>query len=156
MMESLRSELVSSNIGVSVFCPAYVYSNIGRSERNRPPTLKEVGTPDREQQEVIEAFGRGMREAILKNLGSQHMMEALEAGRRVLEGIRNNDLYIISHPEYRQALRGRCDAILASVSNEGIPVPEARVAIGRLSRNSIYTKEIKRKSTSAGDETSHG
>src|SRR5690606_11619174 len=36
MMESLRGELIDSNIGVSIFCPGLVTSNILDAGRNRP------------------------------------------------------------------------------------------------------------------------
>jgi NAD(P)-dependent dehydrogenase (short-subunit alcohol dehydrogenase family) len=46
MMEALRSELADTNIGVSVFCPAGVASNMGQTDRNRPVALSEVSVPD--------------------------------------------------------------------------------------------------------------
>src|ERR1700733_1138559 len=36
MMEALRAELADTNIGVTVFCPGIVNTNIGSSARNRP------------------------------------------------------------------------------------------------------------------------
>src|SRR5580704_5504168 len=36
MMEALRAELADANIGVTVFCPGIVNTNIGSSARNRP------------------------------------------------------------------------------------------------------------------------
>src|ERR1700734_1836221 len=36
MMEALRAELAGTNIGVTVFCPGIVNTNIGSSARNRP------------------------------------------------------------------------------------------------------------------------
>jgi NAD(P)-dependent dehydrogenase (short-subunit alcohol dehydrogenase family) len=51
-------------------------------------------------------------------------MDPLEAGERVLNGVRNNDLFILTHPEYKAGTKERCDAIIASFSDE--PYPEAR------------------------------
>jgi hypothetical protein len=45
----------------------------------------------------------------------------MEAARIVLAGIRNNDLFILSHPEFRDGLQERMDALMASV-----PQTEAR------------------------------
>ena len=53
-------------------------------------------------------------------------MDPMEIGRRVLRGIRRNDLYILTHPEYEPGLRERFDAILASFPPE--KPPAARVA----------------------------
>jgi NAD(P)-dependent dehydrogenase (short-subunit alcohol dehydrogenase family) len=63
------------------------------------------------------------------NLGSAEgtaslMMDPIEAGERVLNGVRNNDLFILTHPEFKPGMKERFDAILASVPNE--PFPEAR------------------------------
>jgi len=43
MMEALRAELDGTNIGVSVFCPGIVNTNIGKSARNRPSNLPDTG-----------------------------------------------------------------------------------------------------------------
>jgi NAD(P)-dependent dehydrogenase (short-subunit alcohol dehydrogenase family) len=63
------------------------------------------------------------------NIGSAEgtaalMMDPIEAGERVLNGVRNNDLFILTHPEFKPGMKERFDAILASVPNE--PFPEAR------------------------------
>jgi NAD(P)-dependent dehydrogenase (short-subunit alcohol dehydrogenase family) len=52
------------------------------------------------------------------------MMDPLEAGERVLNGVRHNDLFIMTHPEFKAGMQQRFDAILASIPNE--PFPEAR------------------------------
>ncbi len=48
MMEALRFEMAAThpNIGVSVFCPGIVNTNIGKSARNRPSELDESGKVD--------------------------------------------------------------------------------------------------------------
>jgi NAD(P)-dependent dehydrogenase (short-subunit alcohol dehydrogenase family) len=51
-------------------------------------------------------------------------MDPLEAGERVLNGVRNNDLFILTHPEYKAGTKERCDAIVASFTDE--PYPETR------------------------------
>ena len=43
MMEALRAELAETNIGVTVFCPGIVNTNIQNSNRNRPSTLADTG-----------------------------------------------------------------------------------------------------------------
>jgi short-subunit dehydrogenase len=52
------------------------------------------------------------------------MMDPLEAGERVLNGVINNDLFVFTHPEFKPGMQQRFDAILASVPEE--PFPEAR------------------------------
>jgi NAD(P)-dependent dehydrogenase (short-subunit alcohol dehydrogenase family) len=54
------------------------------------------------------------------------MMDPVEAGERVLNGVVNNDLFIFTHPEFKPGMQERFDAILASVPDE--PFPPARAA----------------------------
>ena len=54
------------------------------------------------------------------------MMDPLEAGERVLNGVRNNDLFIFSHPEFKPGMKERFDAILASVPPEAFPEARAK------------------------------
>jgi NAD(P)-dependent dehydrogenase (short-subunit alcohol dehydrogenase family) len=145
MMEALRSELAHTNIGVSVFCPSAVNSNIGCSNRNRPATLAETGAPGPEQLVLMEEFRKAVHVIMESNVGSQLMLDPVEAGECVLWGIRNNDLYILSHPEYEQAIRDRSEALLASIPNTEAAPTEARLAFARTLRNSIYVNELKRK-----------
>jgi len=143
MMEALRSELSNTNIGVSVFCPGNVKSNIPSSARNRPPEFAETGAPDSHTSALAEQFYRQVQTAVESN--SEWPMDPDEAGWRVLRGIRNNDLYIISHPEYAQAIRDRQDAILASIPNESTPTSVERTAIAKIFSKSIYSNELDRR-----------
>jgi hypothetical protein len=58
-------------------------------------------------------------------------MDPFEAGRRVLDGVRNNYLYILTTPEFEEDFRVRGEAILASVPTD-VKVPEARVVLNRM------------------------
>lgn len=68
-------------------------------------------------------------------------MDPLEAGERVLNGIYHNDLFILTHPEFKAGMQERYDAIIASVPDE--PAPEPRIqASQRVLHADIYPKEI--------------
>ncbi|MFM1885980.1 MAG: hypothetical protein RL026_1137 [Pseudomonadota bacterium] len=54
------------------------------------------------------------------------MMDPLEAGERVVNGIRHNDLFILTHPEFKPGMQERFDAILASVPPEEFPAARAQ------------------------------
>jgi NAD(P)-dependent dehydrogenase (short-subunit alcohol dehydrogenase family) len=70
-------------------------------------------------------------------------MDPLEAGERVLNGIYHNDLFILTHPEFKDGMQERYDAIMASVPEENKPVPEDRLrASQRVLHADIYPKEI--------------
>jgi NAD(P)-dependent dehydrogenase (short-subunit alcohol dehydrogenase family) len=121
LMEALRIELESTNVGTSVFCPGLVNTdNHPAGSRPAPPPPPPDGRPAR-----FPASG----------------MDPLEAGERVLNGIRNNDLFILTHPEFKAGMQERFDAILASLPNE--QAPAARVAAERVVLHApIYPKEI--------------
>ena len=133
LSEALRSDLSVHGIGVSVYCPGPVKSNIAEAGSKRPADLAETGYrppqgPDSEPVKGSISF-------------TDAWMEPEEAGRRVLEGIRQNRLYILSHPELRGAIRERHDAIDASWPDE--PVNQALCdSIPNLMTTQIYLDEV--------------
>jgi NAD(P)-dependent dehydrogenase (short-subunit alcohol dehydrogenase family) len=125
MMEALRAELDGTNIGVSVFCPGIVNTNIGSSARNRPENLPDAGfKPD---PKMMEQMQKAMRE----NRGPPPGMDSLEAGQRVLRGVRANDLYILTTPEFEKEFQSRGEAIVASVPTD-VTIPPGREQMGRM------------------------
>jgi NAD(P)-dependent dehydrogenase (short-subunit alcohol dehydrogenase family) len=116
LMEALRIELETTTVGTSAYCP-------GPTSTQNDPNAPRPPLPD----------GRPRPRAM--------GMDPLEAGERVLNGVRNNDLFILTHPEFRDGMQERFDAMLASVPDE--EPPAARVAvIGRLLHADIYPREI--------------
>jgi NAD(P)-dependent dehydrogenase (short-subunit alcohol dehydrogenase family) len=73
--------------------------------------------------------------------GSAAMMDPLEAGERVLNGVVNNDLFIFSHPEFAPGMKERFDAILASAPKDGFPEARAK-AQARVLTSPAYAPEI--------------
>lgn len=134
MMESLRTEMTGQNIGVSVFCPGLVRTEIFNTQRNRP------ASHDASQ-------SHGGPPPLLPGSGPVDLMgvamDPLEAGRQVLEGVRRNDLYILSHPEFAPAAQQRLQLIMASFSNK--PVPEGRRLATQTFTPDIYAAELKKK-----------
>ena len=118
-MEALRVELESTNIGTSVFCPGGVNTDnyVGTGEDN--PFRK---MPAR--------FGK-------------YSMSPLEAGQRVMNGVVNNDLFILSHPEFAPGMKERFDAIMDSTPPVEAPIPPGRIEAERgVIRCGIYEREI--------------
>lgn len=126
MMEALRAELAGTNIGVSVFCPGIVNTNIGQSNRNRPADLPDSGfKPDAKMMAQMQAAMKDMRGRPSPG------MDALEAGQRVLRGVRDNDLYILTTPEFEQEFQARGEAIVASLPTD-VKAPPEREPMGRI------------------------
>jgi hypothetical protein len=70
-------------------------------------------------------------------------MTPLEAGERVMNGVVNNDLFILSHPEFKPGMQERFEAIMASTPPVETPIPENRINIEKgVMRCGIYEREI--------------
>jgi len=126
LSEALRSDLAGRGIGVSVYCPGLVKSNIADSGRSRPAELAESGyaPPPHEPGAPPPPF-------------MQHAMDPLTAAGYVLEGIRHDRLFIISHPEFRDVLTARSRLLLGSIPDE--PIDETRAEFSRwLLSNPVY------------------
>jgi len=110
LMEALRVELQATNIGTGVFCPGGVNTDnyVGMDEPN----------PFRKPRP-------GMTPEMLARMAATSM-SPLEAGERVMNGIVNNDLFILSHPEFAPGMKERFDAIMASTPAIETPIPPAR------------------------------
>ncbi len=133
IIEALRIELEGTNIGTSVFCPGGVLTDnyIGSGEAN--PYLAEMA---REHPRPAAPNGRPRF-----NFNPAAMMGPLEAGERVVNGIRNNDLYILSHPEFKDGMEERFNAILTSVPDEAFPADRLPIET-RTRHTGIYPREI--------------
>jgi NAD(P)-dependent dehydrogenase (short-subunit alcohol dehydrogenase family) len=127
MMEALRVELAGRNIGVSAFCPGLVRTDIFNSERNRPSELMNAGGPERAGPPP------GVSDSPVDLMAVA--LDPLDVGRAVLEGIRQNDLYILTHEEFSGPVRDRCEAMLASF-------PCERASQMRLDTMATYVPDI--------------
>ena len=112
-MEALRVELEGTTVGTSAFVPGGVNTDnyLGTGEENPFRTAQAGAVPAGQPRPTQSAVG----------------MDPLEAGERVLNGVINNDLFIVTHPEYMPGTKQRFDAMLASEPVEDTPPPEARV-----------------------------
>jgi NAD(P)-dependent dehydrogenase (short-subunit alcohol dehydrogenase family) len=102
-MESIRGELAADNIGVSVLCPGPIKSRIHESGQNRPERFRQ---------------GSGFKaseEQLSKRQVSDLWMEPTEVGEMVKRAILNNELYIITHGEWKDAVKSRFEGIMAAM-----------------------------------------
>src|SRR5215469_5501986 len=114
--ESLRADLGPKGIGVSVLCPGPVKSELFESTLAvRPRSLAATGSvpivPPGVAREETPIF-------VTAPTGD-------EIGSRVLNGIRRNDLYILTHPEIRSILEARARALQGALPEE--PVDGRRI-----------------------------
>ncbi|MFA5308470.1 MAG: SDR family NAD(P)-dependent oxidoreductase [Dehalococcoidales bacterium] len=141
MMECLASEMQDKNIGASVLIPGPTASNLGLSSFvNKPENLKNEGEswppkmPDMPKGPPPKKMMENFRIAT---------MDPVETGERVLRGIRNNDLFIHTHPEFKAGYIARHEAIIRAIPDE--PRDEKRWEIiknfGTVYYNDIYEKQ---------------
>jgi NAD(P)-dependent dehydrogenase (short-subunit alcohol dehydrogenase family) len=107
LSEQLAKELAGGNIGVSVFCPNNIRSNMPNNGRNRPARFGgaiDAKTDPRAAEHVSTMMDR--------NRGG---MDPREAGLRVKHGIENDQLFIFSHADEKPVIEDRFDRILAAM-----------------------------------------
>ncbi len=131
MMECMRAELEPHGIICSAFCPGAVQSNIAEAAKTRPTELADTGyaEADKRRQQGGSFF---------------HLYMTKEAvGQRVLQGILNDELYILTHSEFRQGVEDRAQAMCAAVPNlpENL---EYKNTFSALFRNPIHAAEAAR------------
>ncbi len=131
MMEALRAELADTNIGVTVFCPGIVNTNIGSSARNRPAGAAAAAPKVDPGFKLDPAMMAQMQKAMSESHGVPPGMDPMDAGRRVLRAMRSNDLYVLTTPEFEPEFAARGEAIVASLPTD-VSVSQPREMMGRM------------------------
>jgi NAD(P)-dependent dehydrogenase (short-subunit alcohol dehydrogenase family) len=107
LSEQLAKELADTKIGVSVFCPNNIRSNMPNNGRNRPARF---GGPIDAKTDIHAAE----HIAVMQDR-NRAGMDSREAGLRVKNGIENDRLFIFSHATERSVLDERFQRILADM-----------------------------------------
>lgn len=103
MSESWYIELKPENIQVSVLCPGFVRTRIAESGRNRQAHY----TAESEQAMDSESSAHAQHMNDVVNAG----IETEVVGKRVVEAMSVGELYIFTHPSYREFVARRAKAI---------------------------------------------
>ena len=112
--EGWAEQLAPQNIGVSILCPGFVKTRIHESRRNRQaaygPDERGPPPPDAPPSRVLSGI------------------PAEAVGKRVVEAVKANELYVFTHPGARAGVAARFERILAafdaadtSPALEGLP-----------------------------------
>lgn len=113
MSEGLAAQLKPDGIGVSVLCPSFVRTRIGESGRNRP---ERYGQP---QPLDPASPAAAMVAEIARQLEAG--LDPTSVAARVLTAIRENELYVFTHPGMRAEVEARFAAILAAMDRVETP-----------------------------------
>lgn len=140
MMEAIATELQDKGVGCSVLIAGPNNTNLGKTSfENRPVKLRNEGDtwppqpppgakprPQRSMEDMLTAF-----------------IDPTETGERVVRGIRNNDLFIHTHGEFKDGYMARHNAIIRAIPDE--PLNQKRLDIiskfGTVYYNDIYDKQ---------------
>ena len=133
MMESLATDLRGTKIGASVFFPGPVQTSLGTTtNETRPAHLRN---------ETVATNIPGQRDARpMPGFDPSVFMTKEEVGKRVLRAIRRNDLFVMTHPEFREGIVARNEALLRAIPDEPANQPRAALVkqFGTLMYNPIY------------------
>jgi len=99
MSEVLYKDLqtAGSPVGVSVLCPGFVQTRIAESDRNRP-----AWAPERNVEGAEEL------RAVIQTMVDGGTPPAAVADR-VIDAVKTNTFYILTHPELTEAIQIRCE-----------------------------------------------
>lgn len=132
MMETMRPELEARGIICSAFCPGAVQSNIAEAGKTRPAHLAETGYEESDKR---------------RQAGGNHAhlyRSKEEVGDRVLQGILNDELYILTHSEFLSGVTDRANATIASVPAQLPQNEDYKREFARLFNSPIWADEIAR------------
>jgi NAD(P)-dependent dehydrogenase (short-subunit alcohol dehydrogenase family) len=138
LSEALHAELRDQNIGVSAFCPGGVRTNIREWEKTRPARY-----PKAEAAAAGPSGPPPFSEEVIKTLGEMSWQPE-QVGEMVLQGIREDALYIFTSPEFRPGIEERFEAILARIGDNPELAAKARRDVPWLVGSPIYEAETKR------------
>lgn len=88
------------NIGVSVYCPGYVQTDLHHSERHRPDRFAAPEDPYYRSAHFLETVAR-----VNVNISTGIPIDSV--GKRLFKAVEDNQLYIITHPKYLPYVEAR-------------------------------------------------
>jgi NAD(P)-dependent dehydrogenase (short-subunit alcohol dehydrogenase family) len=112
MSEGLAMHLKPLGIGVTVLCPGWVRTRINESGRNRSARYGPARTPK------PGTWGSEIAAHVAEHV--QSGLDPSDVAAHVLTAIREDELYVFTHPEMRVAAEERFAAILTAMGKPGV------------------------------------
>jgi NAD(P)-dependent dehydrogenase (short-subunit alcohol dehydrogenase family) len=106
LMSSLRAELGSSPVGVSIVCPGEVNTNIVNSTFESHDPKAATNTAGSSPTELLEVAAEDAQ--------NTYPISPLEAAQAIFAGIQNKDFYIFTHKGYKRQLEEISDEYLGA------------------------------------------
>ncbi|MEX0768256.1 MAG: SDR family NAD(P)-dependent oxidoreductase [Microthrixaceae bacterium] len=102
---SVELQMTHPEVGVSVLCPGWVRTKINESERNRPAQIGAV------EVEEVDAGLLAMKEMV--NTWIAEGLQPAHVASLVVEAMRENRFYVLTHPEWQGMIQDRVDRMLS-------------------------------------------
>ena len=132
IMECMRPELESRGVICHAFCPGAVQSNIADAGATRPDELADSGYAEADKRR--QAGGNFF-----------HLYQTKEeVGSRVLQGMKDEELYILTHAEFLAGVRERGEATTLAVQDHLPENEEYKATFAMLFSNPAIRDEIAR------------
>lgn len=94
-----------ANVKVTLLCPGWVKTSILKSERNRPPELKNQSNPIKNDPEALQAY-RKMQESLEAGMSTEELADHL------FKAIESEQFYVLADQKYLPRIRERMENIL--------------------------------------------
>jgi NAD(P)-dependent dehydrogenase (short-subunit alcohol dehydrogenase family) len=115
LSEHLRLDLAGSGIGVSVLLPGPVKTNIAESGRVRPDHLREGSNFIRYEEGAAQPRAMAPSAALTSPIA---VLDPADVGRMTVEAMLADELYIVTHPVFLDAVRKRHAGIEAAMTGQ--------------------------------------
>ncbi|MDR1589697.1 MAG: SDR family NAD(P)-dependent oxidoreductase [Oscillospiraceae bacterium] len=138
LTETLAGEL-PDGYGASVFCPGPFKTDLGRTSFEVPALLSGLtptAPPPPPPPPMFDDVDPDLDFEAMRN----RELHPDEAGKLVFRGIRRNDLYIITHSEYYEGVKARCDAMLRAFPKTA-PNDAFKRAMSFMVFNPVFTRQ---------------
>jgi NAD(P)-dependent dehydrogenase (short-subunit alcohol dehydrogenase family) len=133
LTEALRSELSSGDIGVTLLSPGPTATNIHEVARLRPPQYQDSGLADIEQE-------------LARRTAPAAWLDPLAVGELVLDAVRHNRLFVMTHNEFRAGAETRFKAILTGFPQGPVDLVRQE-ALGFPVANPLYAEILAEQTT---------
>jgi NAD(P)-dependent dehydrogenase (short-subunit alcohol dehydrogenase family) len=111
--ESLLAELGEGDIGVTIVCPGFMRTQLYEHSLERP---ERYGGPKNALVDPSVADPTHLPNAILAG------HEPGRVARRVVQAVKNNDLYVVTHPEHRSDVAAKYERIMRAYHDAALNV----------------------------------
>lgn len=135
VMETLATDLQGTGVGSSVFCPGPFVTNLGASTGT---VMKSMGVEVKRPEPPKKEEGKDAPPPPPSDIDFSKIMRSPdEAGARVVRGIKRNDLYILSHVDFKGGWDARAAAISKAFPDEPLN-PDFKKVFSVLAYNPIF------------------